>query len=186
VGPQASFSLRNVGVIGMALSSSFDRDIGEAGLAGELFYNYQNRNFDAGLIVTGFTKNYRNIQIETSDQRTEYEASFGIGYSSGYLGFLSLGFSTIKKYIGKDQRIWTASYSRILFRNTTLSATFRHTEQGESSNEFLISINYYLGHDISLFTHYEKNSERNATALQVQKNTPIGEGFGGKAGDRVT
>lgn len=180
-GPQIFFRLWNAGVAGLSLSSSVDTVSGETGLAGELFYNYQNGNFNAGFFINGFTRDYKTIQSESFEEKPQYEVNAGLGYGTSELGLLSLNFATLEKYIGQDQQVWTASYSKTFFGNLTVNATYRHTQGPESrsnGNEVLIGLIYYLGRDYIVSTSYRISDGQNAALIQAQKSIPTGEGIG--------
>lgn len=150
------------------------------GLGGSMSYLYQGRNLSFNLLIRGFTRDYSNISIEKTWERIKYETSAGAGYTSALLGSLSLGFSAVKKYSGTDTKTLSASYSRKITDRLNILATFKRDMESNVS-EFMIGLNYYFKYGITASSSYQRADGTSSERIQVLKNLPLGEGFGGRA-----
>jgi outer membrane usher protein FimD/PapC len=150
------------------------------GIGGSVSYLYQGQNLSFNLLLRGFTRDYSNISIETVQDRTKYEASVGAAYFSSTLGSLSLGLDATKKYSGLDSKSLLASYSRKITDRSNVIASFKRDLENRV-NEFNISINYYFNYGITVSSGYQRTDGNSAERIQVTKNLPLGEGFGGRA-----
>lgn len=150
------------------------------GLGGSMSYLYQGRNLSFNLLMRGFTRDYTNILLAKTLERVKYETSAGVGYSSLLLGSLSLGFSAVKKYSGPDTKIFLASYSRKITDRSNITAAFKRDMESNIS-EFTIGVNYYFKHGITASSSYQRADGTSKERIQVLKNLPLGEGFGGRA-----
>jgi outer membrane usher protein FimD/PapC len=180
LGPQTSYLIPNAGIITMSLASSIGSK-GKTGFAGSLNHTYQGRKVNTRLLINGFTEDYSTIISEPSDEKTKYEVGAGIGYSTKDLGSVALDFTAIKKYRGQDRQAAAVTYSRNLSSKVTIFGTFKNIREEKSANEFFIGISYYPGKDTSISARYERSDDTNTEVLEVQKNSPMGEGFGYRA-----
>lgn len=168
-----------LGIIDSSAAWSHSKD-GKDGLGSSISYLYQGRNLSFNLLFKGFTRDYSNISLKTTKERTKYEASVGASYFSSTLGSLSLGFADTKKYVGADAKSLSASYSRKITDRSNLIANFKRDMENRIS-EFNISINYYFKHGITGSSSYQRMDGTSRERVQVLKNLPLGEGFGGRA-----
>ena len=178
IGPSVSYRIQNLGVVALSLATSRDED-GQTGLAGSLNYGYQERRFTANLLVRDFSQDFRAIADESTSERTKLEASAGIGYVTKELGSLTFSYTAQIKDEGVDRKIMTVGYSRKLLDRVTFLATFTQTREEEETNEFIIGFHYYPGKNTSFSTRYQTSEDTSSGIVQVQKNPPLGEGFGG-------
>jgi outer membrane usher protein FimD/PapC len=177
LGPAASFRLNQLGIVSLSLSGSADERerIGSAGIAS---YQYQDGRISASALIKGFTREYAVAGEEVQADKIRYETALGLGYGNTGFGSLSLSTDIVKKYVGQNRQVDTVSYSRMLWRNSTLVATFRKIREEISSTEFFIGLTYYAKPDLSLSTGYKGSDRTNTETLQAQKNNPAGEGHG--------
>jgi outer membrane usher protein len=178
-GAETSFVLSPAGIFSMAVSGSTGND--DSGLAGSFNYTYQGRMFSGRLLVRGFTRNYGNLANSLLTEKPKYELGAYLGFSTQNLGSLSLDFLKTEQYEGDNRQVASVTYSRNLTWNSNISATYRRVEDQGSSDEFLVSLNYYPWRETSLSTRYEKNKDGSTQDIQIQKNTPAGEGLGYRA-----
>ena len=157
-----------------------DSKRGKNGIGGSLSYLYLRRDLSFNFLLRGFTRDYSNISLEASPERIKYEASAGAGYFSSALGSLSLGFAATEKYIGSDTKSLLASYSRRITDRSNVIASFKRDVKNHIS-EFNISINYYFKHGITASSSYQRTDGTSRERIQILKNLPLGEGFGGRA-----
>jgi outer membrane usher protein FimD/PapC len=167
-----------LGVINGSVAWSDSKGRGD-GTGGSVGYLYQGQNLSFNLLLRGFTRDYSNISIETAQDRTKYEASIGASYFSSTLGSLSLGFDATRKYTGLDTKSLLASYSRKITDRSNVIANFKRDLENRIS-EFNISINYYFNYGITASSGYQRTNGNSAERIQVTKNLPLGEGFGGR------
>ncbi len=168
-----------LGVINASVAWS-DSKGGKDGIGGSVDYLYQGQNLSFDLLLRGFTRDYSNISIETMPDRTKYEASVGASYFSYVLGSFSLGYAATKKYIGVDEKNLLASYSRKITDRSNVIANFKRDMESRV-NEFNISINYYFNYGITASSSYQRTDGTSSERVQILKNLPVGEGFGGRA-----
>jgi outer membrane usher protein FimD/PapC len=179
LGPIASARLGNLGVLDMAVAGSHNSD-NHFGDALSLRYNYQGSQFNAHALLEQFSEDYERISDIRTLEKPKYEISAGIGWGTKDLGFISLDYGKNDQYIGQNQRTITATYSRTLTQRSTLLTTFRQIWEDTSSYDAMILLQYYPGRDTTLSASYEKTKDGQSETVQIQKNPPIGEGFGGR------
>ncbi len=151
----------------------------KAGFGGVVNYLHQGRNLSFHFLLKRFTRDYSNIMLLNTTERTKYEVSTGAGYHSSMLGSFSIGFSRDRKYQGLETKNILVSYSRRLIGPSTLSLTFKRDLEANQS-EFLISFNYHFKHLITASANHQRTNGTYAERIQVLKNLPVGEGFGGR------
>jgi outer membrane usher protein FimD/PapC len=180
IGPSLSTLLGERGVIGLAFSASHDQEEG-AGGAGLFNYTYQGREVSGRAHLKYYTPAFAIIPAVASAERTKIEGAVGVGYGNRELGSLNADYRTIQRWEnGKETRIG-ASYSRIVARDITVFVTLQRIVGTDRSTDFFVGLQYYPGRDFSLSTRYQHGSGSNAQMVQIQKNAPVGEGFGGRA-----
>jgi outer membrane usher protein FimD/PapC len=181
LGPQASYLIPGAGIASLSVSGSRD-ERGKGGLAGLFTHGYQSRRINTRLLFRALSKEYATAGDQIQADKDKYQAAAGIGYGgTRKTGSLSLDFDTAKKHRGQDRRAWTIAYSRQLTRNSTLTATYRNIREHAGSHEFFAGFTYYPWKDVSLSASYKRERDTDTEALQVQKNQPVGEGFGYRA-----
>ncbi|MGB9628097.1 MAG: fimbria/pilus outer membrane usher protein [Thermodesulfobacteriota bacterium] len=170
---------KQFGVIDASLAWSGSRGR-EDGMGGSLGYLYQDRHLSFNLLLRAFTKDYSNISLEKTTERTKYEVSAGGGYTSEWLGSFSIHVARTKKYQGTDSKSLFAGYSRKITNRSNIFANFKRDFEGNLS-EFMIGINYYFNHGIMASASHQRTDGNSSERIQVIKNLPMGEGFGGRA-----
>ena len=181
LGPQASLLIPNAGVVSITLSGGLASGRG-AGGAISLSHIYQGPVWTAQLSGRYFSRDYGTVAGSTSHgTTTRYEAGGGIGYVTPQFGSLSLTATTVSNYTGGDRQTVGVSYSRELGRGISLSSTFRSTFGGETTNEFMIGLNYSPRPDLNLYARHSQGNGYNDQLLQVQSSQPVGEGISYRA-----
>lgn len=175
-GPQATLLLGRGGVATFVVAGS--RDDSGTGLAGSMDYAFQGAPFSARLLLRGFTRDYATIGSRQSMTKPRYELDTGVSYNSSRLGGLSLSYTSSGAYGGQDRQVASATYSRGLTGSTTLLLTFRRVMGQENANELFAGITWFPGQGHSVSTAFEKRKDADTETLQLQKNTPVGEGTG--------
>jgi outer membrane usher protein len=179
-GPQTSLCLWSLGVLNLTLSGSSGH---ETGLATDLSYQYQNGGFNAKLFYQHFSKGYERIVTNSTEVQQNYVAGAGFGYTYPKLGSLSFDLSTQKTHDGLEKKFMTISYSKNIFENISLNATFNMTRDSflGHTNNFTINLTYIPKTDTSVSARHSSTEGRETETIQVQKNAPRGEGIGYRA-----
>lgn len=180
LGTQAAFLMKQAGVVSLALSGSRSSD-NKAGFAGTINYGYQGRAINTQLFFKSFTRDYATINSGLLTDKTKYEAGAAIGYGTPGFGSLSAVFDKIEKYVGQDSQSIIVNYTRNLTSKISLFTSFRRRKEAVSSNTFFVGLTYYPREGITLSSGYEKGNGTDSETLQIQKNAPVGEGFGYRA-----
>jgi len=177
--PSSTLRLWNAGVMNLTLATSQDDDR-EKGLAASLDYSYQTPTFTTQWASRGFSKNYATIMVEPRQDSTKFETFVGVSYITKKLGSFGLSYGFLNRHDGSDQRTITARYSQSIFRNVRMIAQVSRIEDSDNINEFSINLIYSPTHDTSVSASYDRKETSNRESIQMQKDTPIGEGFGGR------
>jgi len=176
-GPAISLLEKNLGIFSASLSQSAGK---YGGLAGIFSHLYQSKRFSTQFTIQGNTENYRVITNRDLTDIMKYQLNAGVGYSTGRFGSLSLSYTSTKQYQGIDNEIFAATYQRNIAENLQLSLSFRHTVHDEYTNECSLRLTYYWK-DITMSLDHYRDDKNDTTSFQIQKNAPVGEGYGFRA-----
>jgi outer membrane usher protein len=176
LGPQATILLDHAGLLGLSLSGSAG-DTSRSGAAGTVNYVYQGLKAGCNLSLSSFTRDYSTV-AGSPLFAPRSQASAGVSYSDKMLGSFSAGYSTTRMYQGQDSDIASVGYSRTLTGNLSLTASYRNIKQTDHSNEVFVSLNYSPKPDLSVSASYQSAGASSNSVLELQKNAPIGEGYG--------
>jgi outer membrane usher protein len=171
-----------LGIVDGSFAWTYSKQRG-SGLAGSMNYLYQGRDLSFNLLLKGFTRNYSSLALESGEkglERTKYEAGVGAAYNAPLLGSFSASMSAIKTYAGTDTKNLLGSYSRRITDRSNVIATFKHDLLARTS-ELMVSFNYYFKRGITASAAYQNTDGTSVERIQVIKNLPLGEGFGGRA-----
>lgn len=179
-GALAAVRVKTAGLVNLALAASAGSG---AGSAFDLSYQYLNRRFNSRLFYQHFSPGYRTLASSASGQRPNYSRGGGVSYSDPSLGSLSLDLSGQKLYQEPERRTVALGFSKSFPRNVTLTAILRRVQDPSdgSATEFLAGISYSARNDLTVTARHESTSLRDHDSVQVQKNPPLGEGFGYRA-----
>lgn len=178
-GITTSFLVPLAGAFALSLAESNAN--GRSGSAGSLLHSYQSGNFSTNLLVRGYSQNYAVVSSVTSTSGTKYEVSVGAGYSLPAVGGFSLGYSESETYGGVNIRVTSASYSRGLSRTTSLMVSAQTTRTTDMHYSLFVGLTFNLDKDHHGAAQYTTTGATNRETLQIQKNTPVGEGLGYQA-----
>ncbi len=177
LGPQTTFLLGNAGILRLSLSGSGGRSSNTGG-AGSVTYTYQGVHAGARFSLTEYTRDYTVVASVPANDKTKSLASAGVSYTDRKLGSLSLDYATTRKFVGQDMDTATIGYTRNLTGESTISVTYRRVRQTEYANEFFVTINYTPKPNLYASASYENTKDAKNTVIAVQKNLPVGEGYG--------
>jgi outer membrane usher protein FimD/PapC len=180
VAPQATILLGTAGIVSASLAASAGTS-GKSGLAGQVGYSYLARYVTARLQLSGFSEGYATLESETAAEKKKYEIFAGAGYGNPKLGSLSLDIAFIRKYLGQDQDRYNLNYSRRLSKKLDLFSNVGLIRSTESDYRVFVGLTYSFGHEKQVSTWVDAGKASNKEVFQVQKNPPIGEGYGYRA-----
>jgi outer membrane usher protein len=154
---------------------------GKKGSAGSFQHSYQLGSFNTNVLLRGFSRDYATIGSSLLSDSTKYEMSLGVGFLVNPLGSFSFAYASTDLYSGANTRVTSASYSRVISKKTSLFATVSTTRSFDTTNAVFIGL--YINFDWNLhssvqFTH---SGDTNSETVQLQKDTPVGEGIGYRA-----
>jgi outer membrane usher protein len=176
LGPQATILLDHAGLLGLTLAGSTG-DRSRTGAAGTVSYTYQGLNAGVTLSLASYTRDYAVVAGSPAFV-PKSQAVASVSYSDKRLGSLSAGYSSTRMYLGQDTDVASLGYSRNLYSNLSFTASYRNIKQTEYSNEVFVSLNYSPKPDLSVSASYQSANGSRNSVLEVQKNAPIGEGYG--------
>lgn len=177
LGPYATYRIRNAGVVTISLAGSL-REGGRAGGAGLIDYVYQDRRINTRLFFRGFSRDYVRAAEEEGADRIRFTAGGGAGYRTREFGSLSVDFSVTGKYRGQNRKTGSLSYSRDLWMSCRLFLSYRRVYEEKTSDQFFLGLTWYPGRDLTVSANYQREEGADTETLQIQKNPPIGEGYG--------
>lgn len=175
--PQLTYLLGTVGLINVSLATSFGT--ASNGVASLLGYSYNTRSISSRLQIKSFSKDYATLD-QTRD-RKKSEINAGFGYGNPAFGSLSLGLSATATQSGLSQDLYTVSYSRRLTRKIDFFSTLRLIRDNNSEIRLFAGINYSLDTERQISSWIDAGNSSDKEILQLQKNTPVGEGYGYRA-----
>ncbi len=181
-GISMAFLVPRAGAFALSLAESNAN--GKPGSAVSFQHSYQFGNFSTNLLVRGFTKDYATVAtalasaLTATTQTTRYELSASVGYSLSSLGGFSLGYSENGTYSGVYTRVTTASYSKGLSKSTSLFVTASATRVADTTYALFVGFNFNLAPNLHAVTQYNKTAGTDTETVQIQKDTPVGEGLG--------
>lgn len=175
-GISTAFTFSPVGVFVMSTARS--RASGVKGSAVSFQHAYQQGSFSTNLLYRGFSRDYATVSAPTPSTMTKYAASLGVGFQLGALGGISFGYSSSKTYDGVTTRVTSGNYSRQLSKTVGLFVTASTARTDNTINAVYLGLNYTPANNVHGSTSYSRTGDTNTETLQIQKDTPVGEGVG--------
>lgn len=176
---QVSRLFPRAGVMSAILGTS--RENSELGTAASLAHTSQFRQIGTNFRLRGFSRDFVTINPRPMAERTRYEAQVGVNLSSMIRGAVSMSYSLLEKYSGQTQHVAAATYSRSLSKTLWSMLSARATHDADDDFEIIATLNYIPGTDRNCSVRYQQAEEQTTGAVQLQKNPPVGEGFGYRA-----
>lgn len=175
--PEAIWQPGAAGVVKGALAGHLGAE--GSGFAALLSYAYLGRKLGFRLGLTQFSQAFANLATARKADRPKYEYSGAVSYVTRDFGSLSLELAAAADHAGGSRQSTTLTYSRALHKDLSLFATLRQArDAGESSSTLLLSLNYHPWPTVQASGRLEIKDDANAQSLQLQKNPPLGEGYG--------
>lgn len=179
-GGEADFRLGQSGILLAEISSS--RNGAHPGMAGSVDYEYQDTHFSGNLLARAFTDEYsRAGDTVFPGIKPKYNFAAGIGYGDKKMGNVSVDYSATENFTGEDIKTLSFSYIKNLRKNLNFIGTYRNGTDNGNINEVFFGLNYYFGKDSSITGGIRAGKDGNSETLQIQKNLPVGEGYGYRA-----
>jgi outer membrane usher protein len=167
--------------LSLAGSSSAGNDLGGAV---SLQHSYQHGSFNTNVLLRGYSRDYATVgnPLQTADS-TQYEMNIGAGLLLNPLGSFSINYAENEKFSGADTRVISVNYSRTLYKSISLFATGSATHtMGDTTYSCYVGLNFDLGKGLRGSAQATAGSgDVNTETLQLQKDTPVGEGVGYRA-----
>jgi outer membrane usher protein len=187
-GPAVTYGT-NLGVFDLALAGSRGRKE-KSGFAGSTNYSFQAKGFNLRLGATTYSQDYSNISLAGLSNpvlliKPKLELGGGISIGTKSFGTLALNYSKSTKYDHEEKEIWGLMYSKSMGQKLSLALSLNQTnENGPACNksdlEFYISFTYYPWKE-TIMTNTGVSSDGFQGNFQIQKNAPLGEGYGYRA-----
>lgn len=178
-GVSTSFSFSQIGAFLFSVASS-SAD-GRAGSAGSLQHSYQFKTFSTNVLIRTFSRNYATIGAPPIPSMTKNAMSLSAGFPLGIIGGFGLGYSTNETWDGLNSRTASLNYSRALTNTTNLFASVSTTHAADTVNAFFIGLNFNPASNVHAAAQINKTGDTNTETIQIQKDTPVGEGLGYRA-----
>lgn len=175
--PRAVFRLNNMGIINLLAGGSFDRDKGGGGTIGG-GYLFQSRHINYQLSLRHSTQGYRTLASRQNTDSPLLEAGTGLSLGTPFTGSIGLDGTFLETHAGQIRRSLGVSYSRSLTKTLHFSATWRNAWGTFRENTFFAGLTYIPGKDNTISATYQTFRGGDRETLSIQKNLPIGEGFG--------
>jgi len=177
LGPEASFRVRQAGVVTASLSAAHDDGEG-FGAAGLLRYSYQGREWNVLAFLKELSRKYATIGDEERSEKVRTESGFGVGYGSAETGSISLDLNFADRQSGPDRFAGAVTWSKTLGRETTLRLSWRRMHEGDSRDELFLGLTWYPWRETSLSASWQGGDGRNVETIEFRKDVPAGEGYG--------
>ncbi len=178
-GLSAPFSISRLGVFILSVAGSDANGI--RGSSESFQHSYQSGSFNTNVQLREYSRNYATVGIPPSPEMIRKAASLSVGFLLGDLGGFSLGYSTNETHADVTTRTTSATYSRGIGKTANMFATLSSARTTETINAVYLGFNISFDRDLRGSMQVSKTGDTNTETLQLQKDTPIGEGLGYRA-----
>lgn len=162
----------------VAASAAYSMEDGRDGLGASVDYRFTGKSANLRLSARGFSRDYSNIALPSSQDKPRGEYSVGLGYNMSALGSLFASYTRTDNHIAHDMSRESVFYSKRLFRELSLFVSASRTHGTSTVDEFFAGLNMPLGEAVSGSLNYQSTDGRASGFVSVQKNAPIGTGLG--------
>lgn len=175
--PRTVFRLNNMGILNLLAGGSVDRDQGGGGTIGG-GYLFQSRNINFQMSLRYSTQGYRTLASRQNSDSPLLEAGSGLSLGTPFTGSFGLDGTFLETHAGQIKRSLGFSYSRSLTKTLHFTASWRTTWGTSSENTVFTGLTYIPGENHTTSATYQTFRGGDRETLAIQKNLPIGEGFG--------
>ncbi len=183
--PRVSVKWKHYGSFDFAFGTSSGNS-DHNGFASALEYFYRNRRFSVGLKVRNFSENYSRLDALFRTDKPNRESQIRFGYSTPAFGSLNIGFTSNTFHIGEDRDEIAVTYNKRLARNLSMYATVNQSSATEDETILLIGFNYSPWRHNQINARIEDRERSRTASVGIQKNPPVGEGYGYRAAMNLT
>jgi len=176
LGSQATALLGHSGLLSFSLAGSTSA-AGKSGGAGSASYVYQGLVAGTNLSLSGYTREYA-IVAASPLLVPKIQAASSFSFTDKLLGSLSVGYAVTRMYLGQDSNVASVGYSRSLRGDFSITANYRNVKQADYANEVYLALSYAPKPGLSVAASYQSSNGSSDSQLEVQKNPPVGEGYG--------
>jgi outer membrane usher protein FimD/PapC len=179
LGSSATYLLPRGGVIAASLIGSRIPEEPVGG-SGTVRHEYQSRTFSTHVEMSYCTKRFAAVLPDAMIDGRTFQLAAGIGFNAQRLGSISSSVLLQTFYDAATVKVAAVGYSRNIAKRTTFLSQFRWTSGADTSYAVVASLQYTPGQDIAISARHQYADGANTSTVQIQKNTPIGEGVGGQ------
>ena len=154
-----------------------------SGAFGKAGFLRQGRRFSLGLESQYTTASFRRLGVTDTTPLPEFRHRAHAGFSLGWLGSSSAGYTRQEYHDGRTQAFTTLGFSRSLGRHAYLGLTaFHFHDSHDTAVQATITVPLGLARTSASigasrdFSHDGSNSS--SGVAQVQRNLPVGTGYG--------
>ncbi len=178
-GISTAFLVPHAGAFTLSLAGSHEN--GNNGSAGSFQHSYQHGSFNTNVLWRGFSRDYATVGSSLLSDKTKHETNLGAGFLLGPLGSFNLAYAATEMYSGVNTRVTSAGYSRVLSKTTSLFATASATRSIDTTYAVFIGLNFNFDWNLRGSAQFSRSGDTNMQTVQLQKDTPVGEGVGYRA-----
>ncbi len=172
--------VRGKGTVTLLLALSRNK-AGNMGSAKRVRYGYQGKVVSGRFDFTWRHRNFTALEVLNDTEKIKYVSGAGVGSGSKSLGYFNIDYRTVKKYFGTDSWSLSGSYTRAITSQISLFSTISHIRDEVGDTTFFLGIQYYPGNRTTVAAQTENRENAHLESLQIQKNMPVGKGYGGRA-----
>ena len=178
-GFSTAFLVPRAGAFTLSLAGSTAN--GNKGSAGLFLYSYQLGSFNTNVLLSGFSRDYATIGSTLLSDKTKYAMALGAGFMIDPLGSFSLDYASTEMYSGVNTSVTSATYSRVLSKTTSFFATASANRSIDTTYAVFVSLNFNFDWNLRGSVQVSRSGNMNTETVQLQKDTPVGEGLGYRA-----
>jgi outer membrane usher protein len=178
--PRIVLGLADSGVLTLMGGESHDHDRGWGTTVGG-GYQLQTRHVNYQLSLSHNSQQYRTLANQQINDPVHLESGSGISMGTPSFGTVSLNGSFSETYTGRLQRSVGVSYSRSLAKTIQFTASLNSSYGTTSMITVFSGLTFLPASNVIASAMLQAGSDSHKETVTLQKNLPIGEGFGYRA-----
>jgi len=175
-GPTATFVPWQLGETNVSLALSSED--GHNGYGASLSHFYTGRNISGGVALRGFSREFANLGLSSSQDKLRLERTFNLGFNLKNFGSISAIYSYNDFYTATDGWRTSLFYSKRLLHKVSLHVRASRTYSEEAVDEVFAGLSFILGAGRSGSLNYQVQDGRATETASLQQNPPLGTGVG--------
>ncbi len=150
------------------------------GYGGILNYFFAGRRFVSRMSIQGFSEDYANLSIMTSQNKPRIRGDISISYGNMILGSISASYSVTDNHAGTDMTRSSIYFNRRLGKQVSLYITANNTRMNTIENDIFAGLNFLFGNGISGGVSSQIQENRHSEQVYIQQNpsSRVGWGYG--------